>query len=177
MNGITISPAENCLHWTCFIPPGWSGLWNLCTGCWMSILVRTFATSRIEMFRKTSIFYENLPYPLPNHLKCELPPNASFPTSCLTAFLSLTLLSLFGVKIGFREFPAGGIPTTKERIYIYPKPENRRRSRAAPPEAFSGEVFNFYVLYKIYRYTSVKSNDFAKNICKCGAIFKKRRDL
>ena len=93
---------ENCLHGTCFIPPGWSGLWNLCTGCWMSILVRTFATSRIETFRKISIFYENLPYPLPNHLKCELPPNASFPTSCLTAFLSLTLLSLFGVKIDFR---------------------------------------------------------------------------
>ena len=157
VNGITISPAENCLHGTCFIPPGWSGLWNLCTGCWMSILVRTFAALRIEMFRKTSISSENLPYPLSNHLeavpigagtyldgkcfvwlrqkrlksvriparfflarqkiflanlhtvtywysflKCELPPNAPFPTSCLTAFLSLTLLSLFGVKIDFR---------------------------------------------------------------------------
>ena len=136
-----------------------------------------FATPRIEMFRKISISSENSPYPLSNRLKYKPPPNTPFPTSCLTAFLSLTLLSLFGVKIGFREFPAGGIPTTKERIYIYPKPENRRRSRAAPPEAFSGEVFNFYVLYKIYRYTSVKSNDFAKNICKCGAIFKKRRDL
>ncbi len=89
-------------HWTCFITPGWSGLWNLCTGCWMSILVRTFAASRIEMFRKASISSGNLPYPLSNHLKCELPPNVPFPTSCLTAFLSLTLLSLFGVKIDFR---------------------------------------------------------------------------
>ncbi|MDE6936414.1 MAG: hypothetical protein K2P26_12465, partial [Oscillospiraceae bacterium] len=47
------------------------------------------------------------------------------------------------------ERPAGGISTTKERIYIYPKPENWRRSRAAPQEAFSGEVLDFYVLYKI----------------------------
>ena len=71
-------------------------------GCWMSILVRTFAAPRIEIFRKTSISSENLPYPLSNHLKCELPLNAPFPTSCLTAFLSLTLLSLFGVKIDSR---------------------------------------------------------------------------
>ena len=102
VNGITISPAEKCLHGTCFIPPGWSGLWNLCTGCRMSILVRVFATPRIEMFRKISISSENSPYPLSNRLKYKPPPNTPFPTSCLTAFLSLTLLSLFGVKIDFR---------------------------------------------------------------------------
>ena len=66
-----------------------------------------FATPRIEMFRKISISSENSPYPLSNRLKYKPPPNTPFPTSCLTAFLSLTLLSLFGVKIDFRVFAEG----------------------------------------------------------------------
>ena len=88
--------------------PGWSGLWNLCTGYWMSISARTFAASKIKMCSKILISSENSPCLLSNHLKRQLLPSVPTPTSCSTAFLSLTPLFLFGLKIDFRaHFPPG----------------------------------------------------------------------
>ena len=82
--------------------PGWSSLWNLCTGYWMSISARTFAASKIKMCSKILISSENSPCLLSNHLKRQLLPSVPSPTSCSTAFLSLTPLFLFGLKIDFR---------------------------------------------------------------------------